>query len=236
MKRLRATTPGVLVWAALLGVLTVARAAAGDPAPTLQQQLAKEGPAALAQAARAQGDAGRGAVVFFRPALACTRCHTAGEGRILLGPDLADIGKEATDAYLVESVLAPSRGIKKGVETVAVTTTDGRQLTGLVAEERPDAVVLRDAAQDGKPITIPKKEIDRRTTPGTSLMPEGLVNMLSRRQEVIDAFPSRDTADLFTEVSRGIDKWLWFVEEHLQAERWTSSSVPQRSGQDFCSP
>jgi starvation-inducible DNA-binding protein len=28
-----------------------------------------------------------------------------------------------------------------------------------------------------------------------------------------------DTADLLTEVSRGIDKWLWFVEAHLQAER-----------------
>jgi starvation-inducible DNA-binding protein len=28
-----------------------------------------------------------------------------------------------------------------------------------------------------------------------------------------------DTADLFTEVSRGIDKWLWFVEAHLRAER-----------------
>jgi len=27
------------------------------------------------------------------------------------------------------------------------------------------------------------------------------------------------TADLFTEVSRGTDKWLWFVEAHLQAER-----------------
>jgi starvation-inducible DNA-binding protein len=27
-----------------------------------------------------------------------------------------------------------------------------------------------------------------------------------------------DTADLFTEVSRGIDKWLWFVEAHIQAE------------------
>jgi starvation-inducible DNA-binding protein len=25
-----------------------------------------------------------------------------------------------------------------------------------------------------------------------------------------------DTADLFTEVSRGIDKWLWMVEAHLQ--------------------
>ncbi len=28
-----------------------------------------------------------------------------------------------------------------------------------------------------------------------------------------------DTADLFTEVSRGTDKWLWFVEAHQQAER-----------------
>jgi starvation-inducible DNA-binding protein len=28
-----------------------------------------------------------------------------------------------------------------------------------------------------------------------------------------------DTADLFTEVSRGIDQWLWFVEAHLQAEK-----------------
>jgi starvation-inducible DNA-binding protein len=26
-----------------------------------------------------------------------------------------------------------------------------------------------------------------------------------------------DTADLFTELSRGIDKWLWFVEAHLQS-------------------
>jgi starvation-inducible DNA-binding protein len=32
-------------------------------------------------------------------------------------------------------------------------------------------------------------------------------------------FDDLDTADLFTEVSRGIDKWLWFVESHLQAER-----------------
>ena len=28
-----------------------------------------------------------------------------------------------------------------------------------------------------------------------------------------------DTADLFTEVSRGIDKWLWFVEAHSQAQK-----------------
>jgi starvation-inducible DNA-binding protein len=28
-----------------------------------------------------------------------------------------------------------------------------------------------------------------------------------------------DTADIFTEISRGTDKWLWFVEAHLQADR-----------------
>jgi len=28
-----------------------------------------------------------------------------------------------------------------------------------------------------------------------------------------------DTADIFTEISRGVDKWLWFVEAHLQSNR-----------------
>jgi starvation-inducible DNA-binding protein len=28
-----------------------------------------------------------------------------------------------------------------------------------------------------------------------------------------------DTADMFTEISRGVDKWLWFVEAHLQSNR-----------------
>ena len=32
-------------------------------------------------------------------------------------------------------------------------------------------------------------------------------------------FDDLDTADLLTEVSRGIDKWLWFVKAHVQPER-----------------
>jgi len=43
----------------------------------------------------------------------------------------------------------------------------------------------------------------------------------SARKAINDAndLDDLDTADLFTEISRGIDKWLWFVEAHLQAER-----------------
>jgi len=32
-----------------------------------------------------------------------------------------------------------------------------------------------------------------------------------------DAAGDRDTADLFTQVSRDLDKWLWFLEAHVQA-------------------
>ena len=40
-------------------------------------------------------------------------------------------------------------------------------------------------------------------------------NTINQADELDDA----DTADIFTEISRGIDKWLWFVEAHSQATK-----------------
>jgi starvation-inducible DNA-binding protein len=34
-----------------------------------------------------------------------------------------------------------------------------------------------------------------------------------------DRLDDADSADIFTEVSRGIDKWLWFVEAHTRADK-----------------
>lgn len=34
----------------------------------------------------------------------------------------------------------------------------------------------------------------------------------------VDQLEDADTVDILTEISRGIDKWLWFVEAHLQGE------------------
>ena len=43
----------------------------------------------------------------------------------------------------------------------------------------------------------------------------------SMRKAITDAndLGDLDTANMFTEISCGIDKWLWFVEAHQQAER-----------------
>src|SRR5439155_26761735 len=112
-------------------------------AQTLEARLLKEEPAALARAARAQGDSVRGAILFHQPQLSCTKCHTSGGKESPLGPDLARPATDSTDAYLVESLLAPSKVIRKGFESVIVTRTDGRTVTGLLAEERKDALVLR---------------------------------------------------------------------------------------------
>jgi starvation-inducible DNA-binding protein len=43
--------------------------------------------------------------------------------------------------------------------------------------------------------------------------------MLRAAIDTADRAGDKDTADIFTEISRGTDKWLWFVEAHLQAAR-----------------
>lgn len=170
-----------------LSVLALLTAwALSAPPLTLTQQLLKEDVTTLARDARASGDAARGAVLFYRPELACSRCHTAGEDASRLGPDVAKAGKDATDVYLIEALLSPSKVVKKGYETLAVTTTAGKVFTGLLAEERPEALVLRDATQDGRLITLPRKDIDEKRVNAVSLMPEGLVNVLSSRQDFLD--------------------------------------------------
>jgi starvation-inducible DNA-binding protein len=37
--------------------------------------------------------------------------------------------------------------------------------------------------------------------------------------EEMNELEDAGSADILTEISRGVDKWLWFVEAHLQAER-----------------
>ena len=159
---------------------------ADGPLPGLTQQLIKEDAAALAKEARAQGDVNRGALIFYRQDLFCARCHTPAEGAVRLGPELGKAGKEATDAYVVESILLPSKVIKKGFETVAIVTNDGKSLSGQLIKEDSASIVLGLLTTELTSITIPKKEIAERRNSNVSLMPEGQINILASRQEFLD--------------------------------------------------
>ncbi len=44
---------------------------------------------------------------------------------------------------------------------------------------------------------------------------ENVRNVITQADELVD----KDTADIFTEISRQVDKYLWFVEAHVQASR-----------------
>jgi putative heme-binding domain-containing protein len=168
--------------------LLAATAVADNPNPlrTLEQRLLAEDPAALLRAVRKSGDTARGAALYFSPQLGCTKCHSCGPEGAKLGPDLAQIGKEATAAHLVESILEPSRVIKKGFESVTVVLGTGKRLTGLLVENKPDTLVVRDLEQDGKVLTIDQKSIDEWKISSRSIMPEGLINALESRQQFLD--------------------------------------------------
>jgi putative heme-binding domain-containing protein len=177
--------------------LVAALLCVADGPMSLQDALANEDPAALARAVRTSGDAGRGAVVFYQKHLACTTCHgDVGNDSPTLGPDLAKLGQAVTDAYLIESILDPSRTIKAGFEPVTIATVDGRTLSGLLVENRPERVVLRDPAQGGKLVTVTGAEVESRKVGGASVMPPALANALGSRQEFLDLVRYlRDVAD-----------------------------------------
>ena len=180
-------TRTLLLVAALGPWAALAAAQPGEPAGlSLEQALRSEDPQQLAVAARRGGDAQRGAILFHQPALACVKCHVAGTDQPQLGPDLSRTAVRLPDPYVVESILTPSKVVKIGFETIRVTTTDGRSLVGLLAEEAGDAVVLRDPTGDGRLIRLTRNEIEERANDGPSIMPEGLVGQLGSRQQFLD--------------------------------------------------
>lgn len=172
------------------GVLTLALVVltniTGLHAADLQSRLLAEDPSSLAEAALKDGDARRGAIVFFQPYLACSRCHAHGQAANQLGPDLTRADFKSSNAELVEAVLKPSAKILKGYEPQQVLTKDGLTINGLLANQTPTTLTLRDASRNGKLIEIPLADIELRKASQQSIMPAGQVNVLASRQQFLD--------------------------------------------------
>jgi starvation-inducible DNA-binding protein len=99
-------------------------------------------------------------------------------------------------------------------------------------EEYVDSIAERAAQLGGEVQGTARQVAGRSTLPEYPLGVRGgrdhvkaLANALSTFGKTVreaidqaDEAEDKDTADVFTEVSRGIDQWLWFVEAHNQAD------------------
>ncbi len=168
--------------------LTIALAASplvAQPA-TLQEMFESVDPAQIAKEARLRGNPRRGAIVFYASAAACAKCHVTGEGQSPLGPDLTRLGDKLSDVHLVESLLHPSKSIRKGYETVQLITIDGEVRSGMMVSEDDEQIVLRDAANLQANVSIAKDDIEARLRSKVSMMPAGLVATLNSPREFLD--------------------------------------------------
>ncbi len=118
------------------------------------------------------GDVARGEKVYERE---CMTCHRLGERGFQVGPNLALI-RNRTPAALLEAILDPNREVPPIYVNYVVVDESGRTTSGLVVAETAASVTL--GRNNGVTETILKQNIDRITSTGMSLMPEGMETLI----------------------------------------------------------
>jgi putative membrane-bound dehydrogenase-like protein len=116
----------------------------------------------------ADGEAQQGKEVFVK---ACAQCHRAGGEGFNVGPDLTSIAHRSVEDILY-NILDPSMAINPVYSNYQVETAGGDLLNGILLNETPQEVTLLQANEIKS--TIPRKDIRKMRSTGTSLMPEGL--------------------------------------------------------------
>jgi quinoprotein glucose dehydrogenase len=165
--------------------LDLLEAAQAHSANGLRRRLAqyeaarpKNDPLAAYHETLAGGNAEAGRRIFFtKAAVSCTRCHKIDGSGGEVGPDLSKIGAQYPRQYLLESIVLPNKQIAKGFETVVLTLTNGKVVSGVLKSENAKEMRLMNA--DGKLLVVSKSLIDERTT-GKSAMPEDVIKYLSK--------------------------------------------------------
>jgi putative membrane-bound dehydrogenase-like protein len=134
----------------------------------------------LAAEVKAQGNATTGKTVFASTLTNCVACHAIGKQGGTIGPELDAVGRGVPMELLIEAVVWPNRQIKEGYIATTVNTKDGRTLTGYKVSDANGNLQLRDftAATIHQ---LQATDIATRTDSG-SLMPEGLVALMTREE------------------------------------------------------
>ena len=113
----------------------------------------------------------------------CANCHTLFGHGGKIGPDLT--GSDRRNLYyLLENILDPSASVAASFRSSIIQLDDGRVLTGVVVSENQRIMQLQ--TKDDL-LAIDLKTVEQRKLTKNSLMPEGLLNGLSK-QQVADLF------------------------------------------------
>ena len=126
------------------------------------------------------GDKEAGKTIFFQKiAVACLRCHKLeGQGGDV-GPELNGIGGKQKRDYLLESSILPEKNIGKGFESLIIVLSNGKTVTGILKQDKPNEIVLMDF--EGKLMTVKKADIEEKKI-GKSAMPADLYKQLSKQE------------------------------------------------------
>lgn len=126
--------------------------------------------------AAAEGNPERGHELFKQT---CAVCHQLyGEGASV-GPDLTHANRKDQD-FLLQSIVDPSAVIRKEFLSYTVETTDGRSVSGLIAEQTPGSITLISAGAARTEIN--RSKIKSMEESSISLMPEGLLDAMKPQQ------------------------------------------------------
>ncbi|MDB4459084.1 c-type cytochrome, partial [bacterium] len=152
---------------------------------SLSEALLREDRKSLTADVEKLGLAAAGELVFRRQASACAACHGIGSVGPAIGPNLVAVGAAADTAYMIEAILEPNKSIAEHYENTMFMLNDGMVQTGVITHKTDREVVIRDSTIPDGEIHIPISNI-RKTKTMASLMPAGLANQLTSRQEFLD--------------------------------------------------
>jgi len=129
----------------------------------------------VAKISSTKGDSNKGKPLFSR--CNCANCHAATMNETPKGPSLAVVANKFDQKHILESMLKPSAKIKQGYETTVFVMNDGRVIQGFISSTGAEVIEIRN--DKGTPLKIKVKEIDKRRTMKSSMMPNDIVGDLT---------------------------------------------------------
>jgi len=154
-----------------------------------------------------KGDIAAGRQLFTST---CGICHTFGYIGNQVGPGLAGSNIGKLD-YFLENVLNPNGVIGKDYQLNVFKLKSGATMSGIVQFE--DAQSFRLVMPGGAKFTVAKSEVEKREVLAISLMPEGLLDALTKEQ-VINLVAYLQFPDGFPAGAPGV----WRLEGAIEGE------------------